>query len=355
MSDPYKVLGIKRGASEEEVSKAYRAMALKYHPDRNPGDEEAVKKFKAATTAFDEIMHPEKQKPEPTVSPNWPFGGGGGNKGYSSAFDDFFSSFFGHRTPNDNGEAIVVTAKVRLVDLLKQKEMELEYERNDLCEACDGEGGTITTCPVCNGQGFRVIKGQAMTVKTSCDACQGEGKVIGENCPSCQGTGYGASKSHRFKFTVPAGAENGMRFAYRGQGQPSKHGRPGDLYVVIDVEEHGLFERLENGNLLCKVPVSFTQLILGTELEVPTLEKVVKVKIPAGTQPDAKFRLRGVGLPRVSDRYRGDQHIKLELEVPKEPSESYRRLLEELAELEAQEAGPKRKSFNEKWLNDVGN
>jgi molecular chaperone DnaJ len=322
MKDYHQILGIQRDASEEDIKKAYYSLSKQYHPDLNPNNEEAAQKFKEVTEAFEMLTNPQKKQ----QSFN-PFG----SSPFASHFSDFFRSAFGG-SPEQNGEPIVVNAEIEMVDVLHGKEVELKYQRNNLCDC-----HTIV-CSVCGGSGKRTICGQAMTVMTRCDNCQGVGSTINRDCDKCHGSGYTNPEERIIKVNIPPGAASGMKFRHRGEGQPSKQGRSGDLYIVINVKEHNLFERVGN-DLLYKMPISYTQLVLGAEIEVPTLEGTAKVNIFAGTKSGTKFRLKGLGFPGMNNRYDiGDFLIEVRVKIPTNLSVRHREVLNELNELIALEA-----------------
>lgn len=331
MKDPYEVLGVSRSASDEEVQKAYRSLARKYHPDAS-GDDTA-EQFKEVTAAYDVLKDPQKRAEYDQ------FGSiGRRGKPFTSPMDDFFSQVFGgkqHRQPR--GEDILVTQDVSFMQVLRGDEVDVKYEVNELCKSCNGTGGEESVCEHCEGTGAKIIHGQAMTVKTQCHACNGTGKSISKHCPDCSG-GFSGAAERTVKFKIQPGVETGMRFSLKGQGHPCADGISGNLYIVVNVKPHELFDRLPNGNILCKVPVSYTQLVFGCDMEVPTLEGKVNFQIPEGTQSGVKFRLKGLGLPVFNNGggiyNTGDELIQVDLEVPKELSDEHRSILEKLAAIE---------------------
>lgn len=345
MKDPYVVLGVNRDAPDEDIQKAYRSLARKWHPDMHR-DEEAKKlaqeKFKEISAAYEMIGSAEKRAQfnrfgaarSGTTNPftgHW--------KPFGSFMDDFFGSF-GRREP-PRGEHIVVEQEVTLDQVLNGGEVEVTYRRHDLCPKCGGVGGELTQCSDCQGTGARIIHGAAMTVRTPCNRCAGTGKAMGTPCGDCT-EGRLEPKEHTAKFAIPKGVEDGMRFVYHGKGEPVPNGQPGNLYVVVRVRPHEQFERLRDGGLLYRVPVLYTQLVLGCELEVPTLEGIATVKVPPGTQDRNKFRLRGLGLPIFNNQRdiyrRGDQIVELHLKIPTDLTEDHRKLIDALAEYEGSES-----------------
>lgn len=332
MKDPYEVLGVKRGDDLDTIKKAYRKLARKWHPDMNPGNsEEATVKFKEITEAFEAIENPQKQT---------------SNRPFTNPWNDMFSSFFGEGGQTvQNGEHIVIECRIQMEDVLHGGKRDLVYFRSEICKECKGAGGREQTCQHCNGTGFRVIHGAQMTVRSSCQGCGGSGKVLSEQCNSCDG-GMCGGEEKTVSFEIPKGVENGMRFTYRGLGQPSRNamGMPGNLYVLVVVEPHEKFESLGGGSILYKTKLDYTQLVLGSEIQVPTLESAVSVKIPQGTLPGQKFRLRELGLPMFSNRTggiykRGDQLVEIQLNIPTNLDEKYTKVIEQLAQLESEQRG----------------
>jgi molecular chaperone DnaJ len=337
LKDPYEVLGVPKNASKEEIQKAFRRLAAKWHPDMHPPETqaEATEKFKEINAAYEALEKPQPQ--------HHPFTG---HKPFTNPMDDIFAHFFGQRTRQPrNGEHIMVECTVDLLEVLQGATKRIKFSRANRCSSCEGRGGTVSECPHCQGTGARIIHGAAMTVKAACQGCGGTGKLLADKCPDCL-DGLTSSQTVEFDFEIPQGVEDGMRFAFRGQGQPSvdHDGMPGHLYVIVRISDHPVFDREGNGNIVCRVPVSFTQLVLGDEMEVPTLERKVRFKIPPGTQPNSRFRLKELGLPQFNNRtmstaVRGDQYVELQLEVPSEISDRYREIIEQLAQLEAEEKG----------------
>lgn len=364
MRDLYEILGVQRNATNEEIRKAYRQLAFKYHPDKNPGDKECVEKFKELANAY-EILNDENARREydsyGTIrgrrNEQNPFGNG---KPFTSAFDDMFSQFFTERhRAVQKGEPVVVEVPLTIYQVFKGGEVQVPFTRKSICQHCQGYGGTQKNCSHCDGHGAKTIHGKAMTVRTSCHACNGTGKVIAETCNHCQG-GFGESYTDILRFMVPPGVEDGMRFAQRGLGNPSNHpqGIPGDLILIIKVQPHDLFQRSENGNITIKWPFSYSELINGVDIEVPTIEGIVSLKVPPGTKPGTKFLLKQMGLPLFeinnSIYKRGDQYIHVDLRLPKELDGREKEIIEELTSLELPRTLAARKEIIDKLGEDNG-
>lgn len=344
MKDPYEVLGLNRSASDDEIQKAYRGLARKYHPDMHQGEDaknEAQEKFKEVASAYEVLGDKQKRSEFDRFGSTGngtrnPFTGR--RKPFGSPFDDFFNDMFHrqHGPPQQKGGNIVVECEVSLEQVLRGEEVEIAYNKRDLCDSCGGFGGDQVKCSECHGDGVKIVRGPMMTVRSPCEVCGGTGQTTSSDCPNCEG-GYTELKEKTSKFNIPPGVETGMRFAFRGEGNPSPNGPPGDVLVVIKVLPHDTLERLNNGDVLLKLPTTYPELILGADIPVPTLDGFMNIKIPAGTQVGEKFRLRQKGLPRFNRGRpiytRGDQFVQVELEVPTELTEKHRQLIEELAQL----------------------
>lgn len=334
--NPYEVLGVSRNASEEEIKKAYRNLAKTYHPDRCPGDEEAERKFKEIQSAYDILTNKNPQ--------NKTFRSA---KTFSSIFEDFFGEI--HRTQRvSHGFDIEIEIEVSLVDVFQGKEIDISFSRNVICEKCQGKGGEEIDCSFCNGTGENVFNSSFGFIHSSCEKCRGKGKKLKTKCDNCS-DGFKKGNEEILKFTVMPGVENGMRFIQEGMGHPSKdpEGSPGNLCIVIKVNKHNIFERLPNGGLLIKVPVSYSQLVLGDEIDIPTIKGVSQLKIPPGTSCNAKFRLKNIGLPIFNNNLynykRGDLFVQIELEIPN--NNEYRELVKNMAEFEKNNLTPLRKLY----------
>ena len=369
--DYYEVLGIQKGASEDEIKKAYKKLARKYHPDMNPGDKEAEEKFKEVNEANEVLSDPEKKARYDQfgfagVDPNYGAGAGGG--AYGGGFDfgdlgDIFGSFFGggfggqRRNPNapQRGESIRASVSISFTEAAFGCEKSVTIERSEQCPTCKGSGcapGTTSEiCPDCHGSGTVQTRRQTpMGVFASngpCRKCGGTGRLIHQPCSDCRGSGA-VRKRRTIKVNIPAGIDHGQTISLRGQGGAGKNGGPaGDLLITVMVQPHEIFRR-DGVDVFCEAPITFTQAVLGAELEIPTIDGKVKYSIPEGTQTGTVFRLKGKGVPVLNGRGRGDQYVTVVIETPrslnKEQKEALRRFSETLGENNYE----KRKSFFKK-------
>ena len=369
--DYYEVLGIQKGASEDEIKKAYKKLARKYHPDMNPGDKEAEEKFKEVNEANEVLSDPEKKARYDQfgfagVDPNYGAGAGGG--AYGGGFDfgdlgDIFGSFFGggfggqRRNPNapQRGESIRASVSISFTEAAFGCEKSVTIERSEQCPTCKGSGcapgTTPEICPDCHGSGTVQTRRQTpMGVFASngpCRKCGGTGRLIHQPCSDCRGSGA-VRKRRTIKVNIPAGIDHGQTISLRGQGGAGKNGGPaGDLLITVMVQPHEIFRR-DGVDVFCEAPITFTQAVLGAELEIPTIDGKVKYSIPEGTQTGTVFRLKGKGVPVLNGRGRGDQYVTVVIETPrslnKEQKEALRRFSETLGESNYE----KRKSFFKK-------
>ncbi|WP_298863501.1 molecular chaperone DnaJ [uncultured Gimesia sp.] len=366
--DYYEILGISREETSVEIKKAYKKLALANHPDRNPGDEEAIKRFKEAAEAF-EVLNDDNKRAHYDRYGHADFGAGAGGSQFHdasdifSAFGDLFEGFGfkgssqrGRGNRPKQGESLRTSLQIDLLNAASGCEREINISRKETCETCHGSGAKPGTepddCDYCGGAG-QVVQSQGFfRVQTTCPRCQGAGKVISDKCTDCRGEGR-VTNDVDLDIKVPPGIDNGMQLCLRGEGNPGLNGGPrGDLYVVIGVDEHPLFRRQEQ-ELSCHVPITYTQAALGAEIEIPTLEGRHELKIPSGTQPGEIFRLKGLGMPNPHGGGRkGDLHVIIQIDVPKKISEREEELLRELAEVEHAEVSlhrsPNRNSFLDK-------
>jgi molecular chaperone DnaJ len=356
--DYYEVLGVERTATPDDLKKAYRKLALQFHPDRNPDDPAAEEKFKEASEAY-AVLSDEGKRRQYDQFGHQAMGGGGfqgdfGNFGdiFNDLFGDLFGAMGGRRAGRgQRGADLRYTHTLDLEDVLTGEEASIEIPRMLRCEKCSGSGAKAGTqperCGRCGGTGQAVFQQGLFRISRPCDACRGEGSVVRNPCDACRGRGRVEGKKS-LKVRVPAGIEDGMRLRVAGEGEAGlSGGPPGDLYVVMAVNEHPLFTR-EGPDLIVEVPVLFTQAALGAEIDVPTLEGRVKLKVPEGTQSGKTFRLRGKGLPSVGAPGRGDLHVKIFVEVPSRLNAKQRALLEQFAAESGSDAAPVTKGFVDK-------
>ena len=346
--DYYEVLGVSKDASKEEIKKAYRKLSKQYHPDINK-EANASEKFEEVKEAYEVLSDEQKRAQYDQFGhqdPNQGFGGGGFGGAEGFGFDDIFSTFFGggtrRRDPNAprKGDDLQYSMTIDFLDAVFGQETEIEIPKDETCETCDGSGakpGTSKkTCPYCEGAGQLNVAQDTpfgrMVNRRACHHCEGTGQIIEEKCTTCRGAGK-VRKLKKIKVTVPAGVDDGQQLRVSGQGGPGINGGPaGDLYVLFRVKPHAQFER-DGDDIHLELPITYPQAALGDEIEVPTISGKVKLKIPAGTQNGARFRLRGKGVQNVHGYGVGDQHITIKVKVPSKLSEKQRQLLREFAEV----------------------
>lgn len=354
--DYYEVLGVSRSASDKEISDAYRALAMKYHPDRNPGDEEAVAKFKEAAEAFDVLSKPEKRQRYDRYGHAGLEGPAGGAPQFHDlgdifgAFGDIFGDWFGGPRGRrvHQGEHVRCEVSLDLLEAARGATKTVEFQRHEPCATCHGTGAKPGTkperCAYCGGRGRIVQSAGLFSLQTTCPSCHGSGAVIRQRCAACHGEGYVPKRVAR-EVKIPAGVDHQTRLRLAGEGDPSPDGGPpGDCYCFISIRPHPLFRR-EGPHLICEVPISYSQAALGASIEVPTLDGREELRIPPGTQPGEIFKLKGRGMPDPQHRGRGDLIVQVHIEVPKKLTPEHQRLLRELAEVENTHVTPQRKSF----------
>jgi len=370
--DYYEVLGVQKGATDAELKKAYRRLAKENHPDLHPDDKEAEARLKEINEAYAILSDSEKRARYDQfgfagVDPN--YGGGGFGGGFDGAFDfgdlgDIFGSFFGGgfggstRTRNgpQRGESLRTRLTVTFEEAAFGCEKEVNLERVEQCDSCRGSGAAAgtspETCPTCNGAGQVQQRRQTpmgvFATTGPCPRCGGKGKIISNPCKSCGGSGQ-VRRRKTLQVTIPAGIDNGQIISLRGQGNAGKNGGPaGDLQIVISVQPHQLFRR-DGSDVYCDAPITFTQAVLGAELEIPTIDGKVKYEIPEGTQTGTTFRLRGKGIPNMNGRGRGDQYVTVNIETPRNLNREQKEALKRFSETLKEHNYEERKSFFKKF------
>ena len=354
--DYYRVLGMPRDAPAEDIKKAYRQMALKHHPDRNPGSKEAEERFKEAAEAYSVLGDPEKR----SVYDRFGAEGlrGQGFSGFDASvfgdFEDILGNFFGFNLGDifggrsrgrsgarrSRGHDLAVEVEIGLEEAAAGLEREIKLTRAETCQTCHGSkrkaGTRPSACPTCGGRGQVRYQQGFFTMARTCPRCQGGGEINPSPCEACQGRGHTREK-RTLKVRIPAGVDEGSRLRLVGEGEAGDEDMPaGDLYVVTRVRKHAFFER-DGNDLVCEVPVSFTQAALGARVEIPTLEGPEILKLPAGTQPGEIIRLKGKGVQDVSGRRRGDLFVKVLVRTPENLSKDQKALLAKLAEIRGED------------------
>jgi molecular chaperone DnaJ len=361
-SDLYDVLGVSHDASEDDLKRAYRKLALKYHPDRNPGDKEAEERFKEASAAYKILSDPEQRQRYDRFGHAAFDGAAGGFDFGAAGFEDIFSGIFGEffgggaragrgRPRARRGEHLQYNLDLTFEEAAFGTEKNISVPRMTSCETCGGKGAkpgtSAKTCGTCRGSGQVRFQQGFFSIAKTCGTCNGQGSVIGDPCPKCHGQGV-VRRTQSLNVKIPAGVDAGSRLKLRGEGEAGFGGGPaGDLYVVIRVLEHPLFQREEN-DVLCDMPISFPQAALGTDLEVPTLDGKARLRIPPGTQSGTRFRMRAKGITDLRGYGRGDHIVRVVVETPRKLTGRQRELLEEFARTSGEEVHPLSRGFLEK-------
>lgn len=363
--DYYEVLGVGRDATDEDLKKAYRRLALKYHPDRNPdGGDGAEERFKEVSEAYQVLADPERRARydrfgHAAFDETQGFGGFGAGfpGGLDDILGDLFGDFFGtargrgSRGRGRRGDDLQYTVTIAFEEAARGCERTLTFPRHESCTTCGGDGARAGTrpspCTACRGTGQIRLQQGFFSIAKTCGQCGGRGTVIADPCETCRGSGI-TQRDHTLNVKIPPGVDDGSRLRLRGEGEGGlQGGSPGDLYVLIQVAEHPLFRR-DGADVVCDVPIAFVQAALGAEIEVPTLDGVTTVRIPAGTQSGHVFRLKGRGIREIGGYGTGDQRVRIHVETPRKLTARQRAILKEFAQETGEDVHPQSKGFFEK-------
>ena len=360
--DYYEVLSVTRECDDQTLKSAYRKLALKYHPDRNPGDHTAEEKFKEAAEAYAVLSDPQKRAAYDRYGHQGVNGSGapGFDESVFADFGDILGDLFGfgdlfgqrgRRSRVQRGEDIRYDLEISFEDSMRGISADLQIPRMEPCAKCHGTGaepnGGLITCTTCNGRGEVLYQQSFLSIRKTCPSCGGRGKLIRQACPQCRGEGYQRTEK-KLRVNIPAGVDTGTRLRLAGEGNPGPAGsQPGDLYVVVKVADHPVFERHEN-DLHCTLPVNVAQAVLGAEIEIETFDGPQTIKMPEGTQAGAQFKLRNLGVPHVNSRGRGDLYVHVDVQVPKKLTREQRKVFEQLRDLLPAENAPHEKTVLEK-------
>ena len=361
--DYYEVLGVARDCDDQVLKGAYRKLALQYHPDRNPNNTEAEEKFKEAAEAYSILSDPQKRAAYDRYGHQAVNGaaGGGFDETTFADFGDILGDLFGfgdlfgggqrRRSRVQRGEDLRYDLEISFEDSMRGLAADLQVPRLEACTRCQGSGaepnGGMVKCATCNGRGEVLYQQSFLSIRKTCPTCSGRGQVVRQVCQQCRGEGYSRAEK-KLRVNIPPGVDTGTRLRLQNEGNPGPPGaQPGDLYVVIKVIEHPIFERREN-NLHCTLPINVAQAALGAEVTIETFDGPQSIKIPEGTQSGAHFRLKNLGVPEVNGRGRGDLYVHIDVQVPKKLNKDQRRIFEQLRDVLPIENSPHEKSVFEK-------
>ena len=363
--DYYEVLGVQRGASEQDLKSAFRKLAKECHPDKNPGDKAAEQNFKELNEAYEALKDPQKRAAYDKFGHAAFDHGMGGRGGFgpdfassmSDIFDDLFGEFMGGRRGSgqrarswrERGADLRYNMEITLNESFTGKAAEIRVPASIACEVCSGTGAKSGTkpkqCPTCGGAGKVRASQGFFTIERTCPSCQGRGEVIDDPCPACSGAGR-VTKERTLSINIPAGVEDGTKIRLVGDGEAGlRGGPPGDLYIFLSIKPHAFFQR-DGADIFCKVPISMTSAALGGQIEVPALDgSATRVKIPEGTESGKQFRLKGKGMPVLRSKVVGDMYIQVDVETPKSLTRRQRELLEEFERESHKETSPESAGF----------
>jgi molecular chaperone DnaJ len=363
--DYYEILGVAREIDTPGLKSAYKKLAMKYHPDRNPNDQESEEKFKEAAEAYSILSDPQKRAAYDRYG-HQGLQGFGANQGFDpNAFTDFsdilgdlfgLGDMFGGggkrgRSRSQRGEDLRYDLEINLEDAIRGLSVDIQVPRLDLCSRCEGTGAEkhdgLVSCPMCHGRGEVIYQQSFLQIRRTCNQCGGRGQIVRRPCTQCKGERY-VRTERKLKVNIPAGVDNGTRLRLSNEGQPGLNsGPPGDLYVVVQVKEHPIFER-QGDELHCTIPINIAQAALGTEVDLLTFDGLQTVKIPEGSQGGSRIRLRNMGVPRLQGSSRGDLFVHIDVRVPSKLTREQRKMFEQLRETLPVENEPHEKSIIDK-------
>lgn len=351
--DYYEILGVEKNASPEDIKSSYKDLAFKYHPDRNPGDKAAEEKFKEINEAY-QVLNDRDKRARYDSFGHMSGDGMGGFSGFGDLFGDLFDDVFtggmGRRRARQ-GQNLQYNLEVGFDEAAFGTQKEVKVRKRKLCDDCSGSGAAVggeSICDRCGGRGSVAFSQGPFSISQGCPSCGGSGKIIRNPCKNCRGSGLSYTEK-AVTVNIPAGISSGMRLVIRGEGEPgAQGGPPGDLYIQVGVREHPIFRR-DGNDLVCEFPISFTQAALGDEVDVPILKGTTKMKIPAGTQPEQTFRLRGKGLVDVESGSLGDQYVVVKVVIPQKLTKKQKEALKEFAGSYNEEKEP----LIEKYFNKI--